>query len=81
MTLAGLGWAMTPVVLAAPHLAAGRLVELPPRLRIGVTLYWQSTRLTARLLDRLTHAVRSTATGVLTEIATADGAAASDRDG
>jgi LysR family transcriptional regulator (chromosome initiation inhibitor) len=81
MTLAGLGWAMTPVVLAAPHLAAGRLVELPPRLRIGVTLYWQRTRLTARLLDRLTHAVRSTATGVLTEIATADGAAASDRDG
>ncbi|KQZ22054.1 LysR family transcriptional regulator ArgP [Caulobacter sp. Root1472] len=81
MTLAGLGWAMTPVVLAAPHLAAGRLVELPPRVRIAVTLYWQRTRLTARLLDRLTHAVRSTATGVLTGIATADGAAASDRDG
>jgi LysR family transcriptional regulator (chromosome initiation inhibitor) len=58
MTLAGLGWAMTPVVLAAPHLAAGRLVELPPRLRIGVTLYWQRTRLTARLLDHLTQAPR-----------------------
>jgi LysR family transcriptional regulator (chromosome initiation inhibitor) len=68
MTLAGLGWAMTPVVLAAPHLAAGRLVELPPRLRIGVTLYWQRTRLAARLLDHLTQAVRSTGADALARV-------------
>lgn len=61
MTLAGLGWAMAPLVLAAPQLAAGNLVELPPQRRIVVTLYWQRTRLAARLLDRLTKAVRSVA--------------------
>ena len=61
MTLAGLGWATTPVPLAAPHLAAGRLTELPPNRRIAVALYWQRTRLAARLLDRLTQAVRAAA--------------------
>ncbi len=47
----------TPLALAAPHLASGRLVELPPARRIAVPLYWQRTRLAARLLDRLTQAV------------------------
>jgi len=61
LTLAGLGWAMAPVDLAAPHLAACRLVELPPRRRVAVPLYWQRTRLTARLLDQLTQAVRAAA--------------------
>jgi len=61
MALAGLGWAMTPRALAEPHLAAGRLVELPPRRRLAVALYWQRTRLAVRLLDRLTAAVRTTA--------------------
>jgi LysR family transcriptional regulator (chromosome initiation inhibitor) len=65
MTLAGLGWATTPDVLAAPHLAAGRLVELPPGRRVSVSLYWQRSRLSARLLDRLTHAVRTTAARTL----------------
>ncbi|MBI1686929.1 LysR family transcriptional regulator ArgP [Caulobacter hibisci] len=65
MTLAGLGWAMTPRPLAAPYLAVGRLVELPPRRPLAVTLYWQRTRLSARLLDRLTQAVRTTAAEVL----------------
>lgn len=65
MTLAGLGWAMTPSSLAEPHLAAGRLVELPPRRRIAVALYWQRTRLAARLLERLTTAVRATAAEAL----------------
>jgi LysR family transcriptional regulator (chromosome initiation inhibitor) len=75
MTLAGLGWATTPVVLAQPHLASGRLVELPPRLRIAVTLYWQRTRLTARLLDRLTQAVRSTGADALARIGAVEGRA------
>lgn len=61
MNLAGLGWAMTPRALAQPHLASGRLVELPPGHAIAVTLYWQRSRLSARLLDRLTAAVRTTA--------------------
>jgi LysR family transcriptional regulator (chromosome initiation inhibitor) len=65
MTLAGLGWATTPEVLAAPLLADGRLVELPPGQRISVSLYWQRTRLSARLLDRLTHAIRTTAAETL----------------
>lgn len=65
MTLAGLGWAMTPSILAEPHLAAGRLVELPPRRRLAVALYWQRTRLAARLLERLTIAVRATAAEAL----------------
>lgn len=61
MTLAGLGWSMAPVSLAKPLLAAKRLVELPPHCRVSVPLYWQRTRLAARLLDHLTHAVRTTA--------------------
>lgn len=61
MTLAGLGWSMAPIPLATPLLAAGRLVELPPERRIAVTLYWQRTRLAARLLERLTAAVRTVA--------------------
>ncbi len=65
MTLAGLGWATTPVVMATPHLAAGRLVELPPGQRISVSLYWQRTRLSARLLDQLTQAIRTTAASAL----------------
>lgn len=66
MTLAGLGWAMTPLALAEPHLVTGRLVEMSPRRRIGVALYWQRTRLAARLLERLTFAVRATAAEALT---------------
>lgn len=69
LTLAGLGWAMAPVSMAAPHLESGRLVELAPNLRLTVTLYWQRTRLAAQLLDRLTEAVRSTARRDLAPIA------------
>lgn len=68
MALADLGWSMTPLVLARPHLAAGRLVELPPHHRIAVDLFWQRTRLAARLLDRLTDAVRAQAGQVLSRV-------------
>lgn len=67
MTLAGMGWSMAPLFLATPHLAAGRLVELPPHRPIAVTLYWQRTRLAARMLDDLTAAVRSVAASELTQ--------------
>jgi LysR family transcriptional regulator, chromosome initiation inhibitor len=65
MTLAGLGWSMAPVMLAAPLMAEGRLVELVPQQRIAVSLYWQRTRLAAQLLDRLTQAVRGVAAEAL----------------
>lgn len=65
MTLAGLGWSMAPVMLAAPLVAEGRLVELVPRQRIAVSLYWQRTKLAALRLDRLTQAVRGVAAEVL----------------
>lgn len=61
MTLPELGWSMAPVMLAAPLIAEGRLIELAPQKQIALTLYWQRTRLAAQLLDRLTHAVRGVA--------------------
>lgn len=61
MTLAGLGWSMAPVQLAPELIAQGRLIELAQRKRITVPLYWQRTRLAARLLDQLTRAVRQSA--------------------
>ena len=65
MCLAGLGWAMTPLALAEPLLGSKRLVELPPQRRIAAPLYWQRSRLAARLLDQLTSAVRRAAMEVL----------------
>lgn len=65
MTLAGLAWSMHPEVLAAPHIAAGRLVELPPGKRIDIDLYWMAARLHATPLASLTAAVRKAAGAVL----------------
>lgn len=59
--LAGLGWGMNPLVLAAPHLAAGNLVELLPGRPLDVRLHWQVARLGARLLETLTREVRAAA--------------------
>ncbi len=61
LTLAGLGWSMAPVSMAAPLLAQGRLVELQPLHRVAVPLNWQRTRLNTRLLDAMTKAVRQVA--------------------
>jgi LysR family transcriptional regulator, chromosome initiation inhibitor len=54
--LLGLGWAMNPLALAGPHIAAGRLVALTPQ-RLDVALHWQHARLGARLLDALSREV------------------------
>jgi LysR family transcriptional regulator (chromosome initiation inhibitor) len=59
--LAGLGWGMSPVALVRGHLAAGRLVEPVPGVRIAVRLFWQHARLGSALLDRLTREVRAAA--------------------
>jgi len=61
VSLAGLGWAMAPLMTAAPHLANGALVELVPGRRIGVALYWQHLRLGAKVLETLTSSVRHAA--------------------
>ncbi|MCV9938310.1 LysR family transcriptional regulator ArgP [Boseaceae bacterium BT-24-1] len=78
MTLAGLGWSMAPVPLAAPLIANGQLIELPPQRRIVVPLYWQRTRLAVRLLDQLTQTVRAVASRELRSAAKHHGRARSD---
>jgi LysR family transcriptional regulator, chromosome initiation inhibitor len=55
--LAGLGWGMNPLLLARPHLASRRLVELMPGRTIDVPLHWQVSRLALPALDLLTSAV------------------------
>lgn len=59
--LLGLGWGMNPEALVAPHLAAGRLVELRPDAPLDVALHWQSARAAAQALAPLTRALRAEA--------------------
>lgn len=61
LIIAGLGWGLQPISMAETHLEAGRLVELPPGLRIDVQLYWTVARLHTATLDQLTRAVRAAA--------------------
>ncbi len=57
LALAGLAWGLQPLPLAEAHIAAGRLLELPPGLRVNVKLYWTVARLHAASLRQLTEAV------------------------
>jgi LysR family transcriptional regulator (chromosome initiation inhibitor) len=59
--LLGLAWNLQPMILARPHLAAGRLVELPPAQAVEVRLYWTAARLHAASLRAMTEAVRDAA--------------------
>lgn len=61
LTLSGLGWSLQPLPMIGAHMDAGRLVELPPRLRIDVKLYWIVSRLHTSTLHQLTRAVRAAA--------------------
>ncbi len=63
--LAGLGWALNPEVLAAPHLASGALVEMVAGTPLDVALHWQFSRLTAPALAPLTREIRAAAGRVL----------------
>ena len=63
--LAGLGWGLNPEPLVAPHLAAGRLVELVADTPLDVALHWQFSRLTAPAIAPLTRAIRIAAATVL----------------
>lgn len=64
-SLAGIGWGMNPASLVQPHLDSGALVELLPRQRLWVPLYWQHTRLQLPMLMRLSGAVIMAAHGAL----------------
>jgi LysR family transcriptional regulator (chromosome initiation inhibitor) len=64
-SLSGAAWGMNPEVLARPHLAAGRLVELVPGTPLDVSLHWQHPRLAPPILDRLTAAVVAAARAAL----------------
>lgn len=63
--LAGLGWALNPEVLVAPHLASGALIEIIPNTPLDVALHWQFSRLTAPALAPLTREIRAAAGRVL----------------
>lgn len=65
--LHGLGWAMNPDPLAAPHLAAGTLVDLAPGTPLDVPLHWQFTRLAAPALAPVTEAIRRAARAILVQ--------------
>ncbi|WP_409019403.1 hypothetical protein [Brevundimonas vesicularis] len=57
-TLAGVAWSLTPERLAAPLIASGRLVDLGPGIIVDVPLFWQHLRITTRLIQDPTNAVR-----------------------
>lgn len=65
LTLAGFAWGLQPLSLVETYLKAGRLIELPPYLRLDVQLHWIVTRLHARALRQLTCAVRTIAAQTL----------------
>ena len=58
-TLAGVAWSLTPERLGAPLIASGRLVDLAPGVIVDVPLFWQHLRITTRLIEGLTSAVRA----------------------
>lgn len=63
---AGMGWALHPQTLIAPHLQDGSLVELVPRTPLDVPLHWQQARAASALLDGLTRQLLAAArTGLL----------------
>lgn len=68
LTLAGFAWGMNPEMLAAPYVKSGRLVELLPGKVTEVRLYWQASRVGARLLEALTGDVQRAARKVLRQV-------------
>lgn len=56
---AGLGWAVNPVELAAPHFADGTLVHLAPEAPFETPLYWQVPRQMKAAMEPVTDALIS----------------------
>jgi LysR family transcriptional regulator, chromosome initiation inhibitor len=63
--IAGLGWGLHPMPLAAAALKAGTLVDLCPGHSISVALYWQSWRLDSASVRTLRDCVWRAASAVL----------------
>lgn len=63
--IAGLGWGLHPVALAAAALAEGTLVDLCPGHSVSVALYWQSWRLDSASVRMLRDCVWRAASVVL----------------
>ena len=63
--IAGLGWGLHPVALAAAALAEGTLVDLCPGHSVSVALYWQSWRLDSASVRTLRDCVWRAASVVL----------------
>jgi len=66
-TMLGLGWGMNPVPLVEERLKKGELIELVPGCRVEVELFWQSRRISAKLLASLNRLVVRSAKKVLTQ--------------
>jgi LysR family transcriptional regulator (chromosome initiation inhibitor) len=63
--IAGLGWGLHPIPLAAAALADGTLVDLCPGHSVAVALYWQSWRLDSASVRTLRDCVWRAASVVL----------------
>jgi LysR family transcriptional regulator (chromosome initiation inhibitor) len=63
--IAGLGWGLQPIALAAAALAQGTLVDLCPGHGVSVALYWQSWRLDSASVRTLRECVWRAASAVL----------------
>lgn len=61
IVLAGLGYGLVSAIQAAPHLAAGRLLELDRRARLDLGLYWHRWRKGPAILDELSALIRESA--------------------
>jgi LysR family transcriptional regulator (chromosome initiation inhibitor) len=59
--LAGLGWGMYPDSLAAPRLRDGLFARVAD-VHLEVPLYWQCWKLDSPIIEKITEAVRSSAT-------------------
>lgn len=58
----GMGWGMLPALQCEDAVADGRLVELGPRSRIDLPLYWQRWNLSSPVLDALSAIIAEEAT-------------------
>ncbi len=59
--IAGMGWAMHPLLLVADPIRSGALVELVPADPLDVPLYWHHARAASALVDGLSRAVLAAA--------------------
>ena len=57
----GMAWGMCPEQMVRPLLDRGELVELNPRIRVDVDLYWQSWRLSIAWLDEFSAQLKARA--------------------